>query len=185
MLGLSALDWMILFVLLMNVLGAIGQGFFYELFSFAGVILGFLVAAWQYPRIAAFYIHYVNSAWVADIAGFLTLFVLLAVLGGAVGRSLRWAVQEVGLRWVDRLLGGLFGFLKGIVICTVVVIALAAFSPTSPWIQDSRIAPFMLVTGRTLIWAAPAELRQRFRDGWKLLRTVPGHIQHTGSGEMS
>ena len=106
MLGLSALDWMILFVILMNVLGAIGQGFFYELFSFAGVILGYLIAAWQYPRVAAFYIHYVNSAWVADIAGFLTLFILLAVLGGVVGKTVRWAVQEVGLRWFDRLLGG-------------------------------------------------------------------------------
>ena len=66
-------------------------------------------------------------------------------------------------------------------ICTVIVIALAAFNPTSPWIQDSRIAPFMLATGRTLIWAAPADLRQRFRDGWNLLRSVPEHIQHSGS----
>ena len=183
MLGLSALDWMILFVILMNVLGAIGQGFFYELFSFAGVILGYLIAAWQYPRVAVFVIHYVNSQWVADIAGFLTLVGLLAGLGGVVGKTVRWAVHEVGLRWFDRLLGGLFGFLKGVVICTVVVIALAAFSPTSPWIQDSRIAPFMLATGRALIWAAPPELRQRFRDGWNLLRTVPEHIQHSGDGE--
>jgi membrane protein required for colicin V production len=183
MLGLSALDWIILFVVLMNVLGAIGQGFFYELFSFAGVILGYVVAAWQYPRVAAFYIHYVNSAWVADIAGFLTLFILLVMLGSAVGKTVRWAVQEVGLRWFDRLLGGLFGFLKGVVICTVVVIALAAFSPTSPWLQDSRVAPFMLATGRTLIWAAPSDLRQRFRDGWNLLKTVPGHITHVGDGK--
>jgi membrane protein required for colicin V production len=184
MLGLSVLDWVILLVVLINVLGAIGQGFFYELFSFAGVLLGYLIAAWQYPRVAAFYVHYVNSPWVADIAGFLTLFILLAMLGGTVGKTVRWAVQEVGLRWFDRLLGGLFGFLKGIVICTVVVIALAAFSPTSPWLQDSRIAPFMLATGRTLIWAAPAELRQRFRDGWNLLRTVPEHISHAGSDEQ-
>ncbi len=34
----------------------------------------------------------------------------------------------------------------------------------------------MLVTGRALVWAAPAELRQRFWDGWNLLRTVPQHI---------
>ena len=30
MLELSVLDWMILFVVLMNVLGAVGQGFFYN-----------------------------------------------------------------------------------------------------------------------------------------------------------
>ena len=181
MLGLSVLDWLILIVVLMNVLGAIGQGFFYELFSFVGVIAGYLIAAWQYPRVAAFYAHYVNSPWVADIAGFFTIFVVVVLLGGAVGKMARWAVQEVGLRWFDRVLGGLFGFLKGVVICTVIVIALAAFSPTSPWLRDSRIAPFMLATGRTLIWAAPAELRQRFRDGWNLLRSVPEHIQHDGN----
>ena len=180
MLGLSFLDWMILLVILVNVLGAIGQGFFYELFSFAGVILGYLIAAWQYPRVAAFYAHYVNSQWAADIAGFFTLFLIVVLLGSAAGKTARWAVDEVGLRWFDRLLGGVFGFLKGVVICTVIVIGLAAFSPTSPWIRESRIAPFMLATGRTLIWAAPAELRQRFRDGWNLLRTVPEHIQHTG-----
>jgi membrane protein required for colicin V production len=185
MLGLTVLDWLILLVVLMNVLGAIGQGFFYELFSFVGVIAGYLIAAWQYPRVAGFYIHYVNSEWVAEIAGFLTIFVAVALLGGAAGNTARWAVREVGLRWFDRLLGGLFGFLKGILICTVVVIALAAFGPTSPWLRDSRIAPFMLVTGRTLIWAAPAELRQRFRDGWNLMRTVPEHIQHTGGEDKN
>jgi membrane protein required for colicin V production len=180
MLGLSVLDWLLLFVILMNVLGAIGQGFFYELFSFVGVIVGYLIAAWQYPRMAAVYVHYVNSEWIAEIAGFLTIFVVIAVLGGVAGKTARWAVQEVGLRWFDRLLGGLFGFLKGVVIATVVVIALAAFSPESPWVRDSRIAPFLLVTGRTLIWAAPADLRQRFRDGWNLMRSVPEHIEHSG-----
>jgi len=185
MLGLSVLDWLILFVVLMNVIGAIGQGFFYELFSFAGVLLGYLIAAWQYPRVAEFYARYVNSQWAADIAGFLTIFVVVALLGGVAGRTARWAVREVGLRWFDRLLGGLFGFLKGVLVCTVIVIALASFSPTSPWIRDSRIAPFMLVTGRTLIWAAPAELRQRFRDGWNLMRTVPEHLQHTDDSDKN
>ncbi|HVN19259.1 MAG TPA: CvpA family protein [Terriglobales bacterium] len=179
MLGLSVLDWMILFVVLLNVIGAIGQGFFYELFSFVGVIVGYLIAAWQYPRLAEFYVRYVNSDWAADIAGFLTIFIVVVLLGGVAGRTARWAVKEVGLRWFDRFLGGLFGFLKGVLICTVIVIALASFNPTSSWIRESRVAPFMLVTGRTLIWAAPAELRQRFRDGWNLMRTVPEHLHST------
>jgi membrane protein required for colicin V production len=182
MLGFSALDWSILLVILLNVVGAIAQGFFYELFSFAGVVIGYLIAAWEYPRVAAFYAHYTNSEWAADIAGFLTVFFVVLVLGSVAGKIARSAIEGVGLRWIDRFLGGLFGFLKGVIVCTVVVMALAAFSPTSPWLQDSRIAPFMLVTGRALIWVAPAELRQKFRDGWNLLRTVPEHIQHAGDG---
>jgi len=103
-------------------------------------------------------------------------------LAGVVGRIARWAVHGVGLRWFDRLLGGVFGFLRGAALCTVVVLALASFAPQWGWLQQSRIAPFMLVGGRALIWAAPAELRQRFREGWDLLRTVPQHVSVQRNG---
>jgi membrane protein required for colicin V production len=183
--GFSVLDWLILFVVVLNVAGAIAQGFVYELFSFVGVVAGYLIAAWEYPRVAAFYLHYVNSAWAADIAGFLTVFVVVLLLASVAGKIGRRVVEGIGLRWIDHFLGGLFGFLKGILVCTVVVIALAAFNPTSSWIRDSRIAPFMLVSGRTLIWAAPAELRQRFTEGWNLLRKVPAHMSHVGDGSWN
>jgi membrane protein required for colicin V production len=178
--GLSILDWGIVFVLLISILGAAAQGFFYELFALAGAVIGYLVAAWEYPRLATWYMRYVSSGWAADIAGFLTVFLAFMLLGGLVGRIARWAVHGVGLRWFDRVLGGLFGAIRGVAVCTVIILALASFSPTSPYLQNSRIAPFLLVTGRALIWAAPAELRQRFHDGWNLLRSVPEHVEGAG-----
>ena len=181
MMGLSILDWGIVLVLVLSVLEAAAQGFLYEVFALAGAVVGYLVAAWEYPRLAGWYMQYMNSQWAADIAGFLTIFVVIALLGGAIGRIARWAVSGVGLRWFDRVLGGLFGFIRGVAVCTVVIMALASFSPTSGYLQQSRAAPFLLVTGRALIWAAPADLRQRFHDGWNLLRSVPAHMQR-GSG---
>jgi membrane protein required for colicin V production len=183
MMGISILDWVILLIILLSVFQAIAQGFFYEFFSLAGVIAGYLLAAWEYPRAAAWYAPHVNSQWAADIAGFFTIFVVVLLLAGVLGRIVRWAVHGVGLRWFDRMLGGAFGFLRGVVLCTVIVLALASFAPQWGWLQQSRIAPFMLVSGRALIWAAPAELRERFRVGWELLRTVPQHVptQHGDS----
>lgn len=174
--GLSILDWVIVLIVVLSILQAAAQGFFYEVFSLAGAIAGYLIAAWEYPRAAAWYAHYVNSPWAADIAGFLTIFFVVVLLAGIAGRIARSAVSGVGLRWFDRVLGGLFGVLRGLAVSTVIVLAMAAFSPQSTWLQQSRIAPFMLVTGRALIWAAPPELRQRFRDGWNLLRSVPEHV---------
>ena len=180
LMGLSFLDWGFVFVVLISILVAAGQGFFYELFALAGAVVGYLVAAWEYPRAAAWYLRYLKSGWEADIAGFLTIFVAFALLGGVVGRIARWAVKGIGLRWFDRVLGALFGAIRGVAVCTVVVLAFAAFTPTSSYLQASRIAPFLLVTGRGLIWAAPGELQQRFRDGWNLLRTVPEHLEDHG-----
>ena len=69
------------------------------------MIVGYLLAAWEYPRVAAWYAPYVNSQWAADIAGFFTIFVVVVLLAGVLGRIARWAVHGVGLRWFDRLLG--------------------------------------------------------------------------------
>jgi membrane protein required for colicin V production len=184
MLGLSILDWLLLLVVVLSVLQAIAQGFFHEFFALAGVVVGYLLAAWEYPRVAVWYARYVNSQWAADIAGFFTIFLAVLLLAGVVGRSVRWAVHGVGLRWFDRVLGAVFGFLRGAVVCTVIVLALAAFAPHWEGLQQSRSAPFLLVTGRALIWAAPADLQQRFRQGWELLRTVPQHIprEHGDNG---
>lgn len=175
MMGLSILDWAIVLVILLSTLQAIAEGFVHEFFSLAGVVIGYLIAAWEYPRVAAWYARYTTSHWTADIAGFFTIFLAVVLLAGLVGRLARWAVQGIGLRWFDRFLGALFGCLRGVLISAVVVLALAAFAPQ--WgLRQSRIAPFVLVTSRSLIWAAPADLRQRFWDGWNLLRTVPEHI---------
>ena len=176
MMGLSIFDWVIVLIMVLSVLQASAQGFFYEFFSLAGVIVGYLLAAWEYPRVAWRITPYVNSPWVADIVGFFCIFVLVVLLAGVLGRIARWAVHGVGLRWFDRVLGALFGFVRGAVMCTVIVLGLAAFAPQWNWLQQSRIAPFLLVTGRAMIWVAPADLRQRFHQGWDLLRTVPEHL---------
>ncbi|HLI64563.1 MAG TPA: CvpA family protein [Terriglobales bacterium] len=180
MVGLSVLDWVIVLIVVMSTLQAAAEGFFHEFFLLAGVVVGYLLAAWEYARLAAWYMRYVTSPWTADIAGFFTIFSAAVLLAGLVGRLARWAVQGIGLRWFDRLLGAVFGFLRGFAISAVIVLGLAAFAPR--WgLPRSRIAPSVLVTSRALIWAAPAELRQRFWDGWKLLRSVPEHVSTEGN----
>jgi membrane protein required for colicin V production len=86
LMGLSLLDWAILLIVVLSVLQAAAQGFFSEAFSLAGVVLGYLLAAWEYPHTAEWYRRYVTSSWAADIAGFLTVFLLVVLLAGIAGR---------------------------------------------------------------------------------------------------
>jgi membrane protein required for colicin V production len=83
---MTLLDWMMLLVILISTLLAAAQGLFYEVFSFAGVIAGYLAAAWGYTRVADWYAPHVKAAWVADVAGFLTIFVGVVLLAGIIGR---------------------------------------------------------------------------------------------------
>jgi membrane protein required for colicin V production len=172
---MSTLDWIIVLIIALSVLQAVASGFIREFFAFAGVIVAFLVAVWEYPIVAGFYARFMSTPWPAQIAAFLTVFIVVVVLAGILGSALSRLVRGVGLSFLDRLLGAAFGFFRGVVVGAILVMALTALAPQ--WgLSRSRMAPSLLAAGRTMVWAAPADFRRRFWDGWKLLRTVPEYL---------
>lgn len=170
---MNGLDWIIVVLVFLSVLLAAAQGFFFEIFSLAGAVGGYLLAAWWYEVAATWFLPYVKSPTFAELAGFLTIFFVVVLLGGTIARLARWAVKEMGLRWVDRMLGSAFGLLRGVIICTVAIMALTAFAPESPELANSELAGYFQVTGRGVSWLAPSVMRQRFRDGVNKLRQSP------------
>ncbi len=163
-------DWAILIVIALSILTAWVQGFFVEIFSLAGVVVGYIAAAWGCRQVGEWFLPYVKTAEFASLAGFLTILFAVMLVAGMAGRIVRWAMKEVGLRWVDRLLGAAFGLVRGVVVVTVVLLAMMAFDPGTRVIRDSRLAGFFLVAGRGASWLAPAEIRRRFREGLETLR---------------
>ncbi len=169
---MTALDWIIVAILFLSVLLATAQGIVYELFSLAGAVLGYLLAAWNYRRFGAWLLAYAKNEWVAQGVAFLLIFIGVVFLAGAAGRVARWAAHGVGLRWFDRLLGAAFGVVRGALIVMVLVMAMATFIPGSRMLAESKLGSYFLVMGRGATWTAPAELRARFRDGLRTLSEI-------------
>jgi len=167
---MSGADWGILAIILISVLQAASEGFFHAAFGVAGLVVGYVVAVWQYHRLAAWFAPHLKSPWLGDIAAFLIIFVAVLVLAGIIGRVVRWALREAGLSWFDRSLGAAFGVLRGALMVVVILMGMTAFTPTSKWLEGSQLAPYFLVVGRAAIWVAPSELRARFYQGLDLLR---------------
>ena len=167
---------MIALVVLLNVVSAAMQGFFAEALSLAGLVVGYVVAAWQYRRLAEWLMSFLKSEWLAEIFGFLIIFFAVLLVFGIAGRISRWVMKEAGLSGFDRFLGGLLGLLKGVFMVAVILMGLTAFTPTSKMLQDSELAPYFLVVGRAAIWVAPSELRARFYQGLDFLRRAPKEL---------
>jgi len=163
-------DWAILAVLLISVVSATAQGFFHEAFGIAGLVVGYLLAAWQYPRLAAWFEPHLKSPWLGEIAGFLIIFLAVVIVAGISGRIVRWAMKEAGLSLIDRTMGALLGLLKGVLFVSVILMGITAFTPTSRALDGSQLAPYFLVLGRAAIWVAPSQLRARFYQGLDFLR---------------
>ena len=170
---MNGADWVIIVVVLASTVQAAYSGFFQEAFHLAGLVTGYLVAAWQYQRLAGWFEKYLKSPWLAESAGFLVIFFAVVAAAGIAGQTARWVMKKSGLRFVDRLLGGALGFLRGCLIVAVIAVSMTAFTPTSRWLAGSEWAPYFQAVGRAAIWVAPAELRARFYQGLDLLRRVP------------
>jgi membrane protein required for colicin V production len=170
---MSGADWVILAVIVVSVVHAASEGFFHQAFGIAGLVLGYILAAWQYHRLSEWFAPHLKSPWLGDIAAFLIIFVAVMILAGIAGRIVRWAVKEAGLSFLDRVLGGALGLVRGALVVAVVLMGMAAFTPTSKALDDSELAPYFLVVGRAAIWVAPAELRARFYQGLDVLHRQP------------
>ena len=163
--GLNAADWVILAIIAFSVITAAMQGFMFEAISLAGLVVGYLLAAWEYHVVANWLAPYLKSQWVADIAGFIVIVLAVCIAAGIIGRLARWMMKEVGLHWFDRILGGAFGLVRGSLTAAIVLLGFTTFNPQSTWLEGSRLAPYFLVVSHGASWLAPADLRARFRQG--------------------
>ena len=172
-------DWMIFAVVLLNVVAAAMQGFFSEALTMAGLVVGYVVAAWKYRSVAEWLESFLKNPWLAEILGFLIIFFAIVLLFGLAARLARWIMKEAGLSGFDRFLGGVLGLLKGGLMVAIILMGMTAFAPTSKLLQKSQLAPYFLVVGRAAIWLAPSELRARFYQGLDLIHRAPQNMNES------
>lgn len=169
---MALIDWLILVILLVSVLSAAKNGFFVEVFSLAGVLVGLVLASWNYQRLLPWISHWIHSLAAAEALSFLLIALGVMILAGLAGRIIRWSVRSVGLGWADRFLGAIFGFVKGFVLVTIAMLAVAAFFPQASWLRQSRFAPDFLTAAHRASVIAPQDLQRRIREGVVILRSA-------------
>jgi membrane protein required for colicin V production len=170
---MTILDWIICALVLASVITAAMQGFFSEALTTAGLIVGYVVAAWQYRGLAEWFERFLKNPWLAEILGFLIIFFAIVLLFGIAARIARWVMKKAGLSGFDRFLGALLGFVRGGLMVAIILVGMTAFQPASQLLQNSQLAPYFLVVGRAAIWLAPSELRARFYEGLGLIHQAP------------
>ena len=169
-------DWIIIALVLVNVVVAAVQGFFAEAFSLAGLVVGYMVAAWQYQGLSNWLGTFLKNGQIADILAFFFIFFAVLAAFSLAGRIVRWMMKKVGLSGFDRFLGGVLGLAKGGLMVAIGLMAITAFAPTSQLLVKSELAPYFLVVGHAAVWAAPAPLRARFEQGLDLLHHPPKEL---------
>jgi membrane protein required for colicin V production len=160
------IDVLLLLVVGLSALSGLTAGFARVGIGFAATILGIVCGFWFYGVAAQSVLDYVSSRTIANLVGFFVIFIGIVLIGAVVSRVLARFFKWVGLSWFDRLLGGAFGLVRGVVIAVALATVLLAFAPSPPprSIVESKTMPYVIDASNILAAVTPHEVKQAFRD---------------------
>jgi membrane protein required for colicin V production len=138
-------DYILLGIIGLSVLVGGLRGFVKEVFSLAVWIAAFLVAM-QFSGVVAEQLpQSVSLPSARSALAFGGLFLAVLLVGGLLTFLVGQLVEKTGLSGTDRLLGGVFGALRGLVL-VVLLLLIAGFTPfpQDPWWQESPMIRSLL-----------------------------------------
>lgn len=170
-------DWVILAILGLSVLVGLWRGLVAELLSLAIWIAAFWVAASFGPAVAA-QLQPMISLPIARIAlGYALCFIAVLVAGALLRFAMRRLISGTGLSGIDRLFGMLFGFVRGVLLVTLLVflVGLTLFTRESWW-QQSALLPQFQGLAAWLGQNIPAGVRDHLHPDEVLDRIHPAAV---------
>jgi membrane protein required for colicin V production len=149
---MSLLDLIVLLVLVLAVVRGLMRGMIDTLFSLAAWILAFVLSKWGAVWVAPLLPIGVESTGIRYFAGFAVIFLVVLIGVLLLGHGLATLVKAVGLGSVDKVLGGVLGLAKGLVILTGFTLAagLTSLPRTDFWKQAMLSGSLQAMAQRAL-----------------------------------
>jgi membrane protein required for colicin V production len=174
------IDLTLAVLLIVSIVSGIRLGFARTAIGLLSTILALVFGLRYYRAVAVGLRLHFAHAWVADLIGFLIVFVGITMLGEVVTGMLARFIRTVDLVWLDRALGGAFGVVRGFLFGAIMIWGLMAFLPVQPKLvlSESRLAPCVMDAARRVADASPDEVKRTFRQSYRELnRVLPEKIK--------
>jgi membrane protein required for colicin V production len=157
-------DYLITIFIALSMIFGLWRGFLRAVISLASWIVAFAVASTFYRDVSEFFKPYIDIHSLRVIAAFATLFIITLLIGGLVGNLVSRLINYTGLTGTDRVLGTVFGLVRGAAIITLLVLigGMTPLSKDNWWRQSMLLCHFQ----EQAIWMRdflPIELAHNIR----------------------
>lgn len=138
---LGLLDYGYLALMLLSMLLGAVRGFIHVTMSLAGWFVA--LAASHY--LASFLVPYLTPTGLGETPryalGFVVVFVITLIAWGLVTMLIKQAASHIGLGGIDRLLGGIFGIVRGAVIAIslTILVSITPADQSETWQQSVAV----------------------------------------------
>ena len=178
---MTLLDFILIAILVVCFIFGFWNGLVKQLATILGIVAGIVVAVRLAPHFAE-YLHgrLFGDLGAARVAAYVILFLAAALSVWLVGLLVRKLIKKAELGLADRVWGGGFGILKGVVFCWAVLLAIVPMKEgyLKGQVEESWLAPRLLLVLNTARGAFPKELRKELGETverWKRRVGKEGH----------
>ncbi len=135
-------DYAITAIIVLSIIVSLVRGFVREALSLITWALAFWVAFSFSSILATLLTNYIHSASLRQIAAFGILFLITLLLGAFINYLIAQLVDSTGLTGTDRVLGIVFGFARGaLVVSLLLMMASLTPMPQEQWWKASLLIP--------------------------------------------
>ncbi|MEY4564228.1 MAG: hypothetical protein RLZZ618_3505 [Pseudomonadota bacterium] len=149
-------------ILAFSVVVGIFRGLVFELMSLAGWVVAYFAAVWLAPQVQPHMPVGEPGSAVNHLAAFLAAFFAVLITWTILSRLVKLLLHATPLSLIDRLLGAVFGVLRGALVLLVVatVVSMTPFYTSPSW-RASAAAPWLQSALATLKPMLPPQFSKR------------------------
>jgi membrane protein required for colicin V production len=168
---MNGLDWFLIGIGILCFGRGLFRGAISQFFGIAGVIGGFLLAAHTYQSVGRQLSTVFPGLPGAGAISFAVIFLLAWVSVGMVGYWAGKLLRKTGLGFLDRLMGGVIGIGKALILAIITIALLTLIlPPQSPLLAQSYLTPYVQEAAELVFKATPRELQELFEEKQKTFK---------------
>ena len=143
---MTTFDFIIYSILTLSFLASLSRGFVKELFSLLCYLGSFLMAIKYQGSLSQLLMETISSRPIAKVVAFSTIYILSAIIISLMGKVIKGMLMSgPKLSIIDRLMGGVVGFVKGGIIIIAVTFPLQFFPEIAKKVtRDSQTIPYLV-----------------------------------------
>lgn len=168
--ALHVIDVISLGIIATSAIVASFRGFTREFFGVGAWIAGIFAGAYATKSTFHFWKEFLQNDLLANITGFIVFFVLTLTLCMVISQKVVKRLGDSPLNILDRSVGFLFGFARGMVILGLCYLVISSFAKTDEdlpaWAKQSKFLPQIQQTAKLLVKMMPYDDKpKKDKDG--------------------